>query len=83
MANTPKRKDPLEGKTLEVILTELVNHYGWEQMGREVRVNCFLIKPSMASSLKLLRRTPWARKQIEDMYLAYLDEMADATGEAQ
>ena len=72
MANNPK--DPLEGKTLEMILKTLVDHYGWELMGQELQINCFLNKPTIPSSLKLLRRTPWARKLVEDMYRAHVEE---------
>ncbi|HVJ64036.1 MAG TPA: VF530 family protein [Bdellovibrionota bacterium] len=78
MADAPRRKDPLEGKTLETILTELVAHYGWDLLGQELRINCFIKNPTMASCLKMLRRTPWARKMVEDMYRAYLDEIDDA-----
>ena len=69
---SPPKKAPLEGKTLEMILNELVAHYGWDAMGQEVRINCFVSDPSIASSLKFLRRTPWARAQVEEMYLGYL-----------
>ena len=62
------RKDPLEGKTLEMILNELVAAYGWEEMGRRVRINCFRSDPSISSSLKFLRRTPWARAEVEELY---------------
>lgn len=65
-------KDPLHGITLEKILTELVEKYGWEVLGQEVRINCFLNEPSINSSLKFLRRTPWARTKVEDMYVAHL-----------
>ncbi len=61
-------KDPLEGKTLEMILNELVAAYGWEEMGRRVRINCFRSDPSLSSSLKFLRRTPWARAEVEELY---------------
>lgn len=61
--------NPLHGKTLEAILTELVAHYGWEQLGQEIRVNCFLNNPSIKSSLTFLRKTDWARKQVEELYL--------------
>lgn len=67
-------KDPLEGKTLEMILNELVAHYGWEELGRRVRINCFRSDPSIASSLKFLRRTPWARAEVEELYKDYLWE---------
>ena len=60
--------DPLHGKTLEVIVTELVNHFGWEDLGRIIKVNCFTSNPSVGSSLKFLRKTPWARKKVEDLY---------------
>lgn len=67
-------KDPLEGKTLEMILNELVAHYGWEELGRRVRINCFRSDPSIPSSLKFLRRTPWARAEVEELYKDYLWE---------
>ncbi|MGA3008331.1 MAG: VF530 family protein [Opitutaceae bacterium] len=60
--------DPLHGVTLERILTELVDRYGWEEMGRQVAVRCFLFDPSIKSSLTFLRKTPWARSKVEDMY---------------
>jgi uncharacterized protein (DUF2132 family) len=59
----------LHGKTLETILNELVAHYGWAEMGYRVRINCFLDDPSIKSSLKFLRKTEWARKKVEDMYV--------------
>lgn len=63
-----KNKDPLHGVTLEVILTRLVEKYGWEEMSRRIRINCFAKDPSIRSSLTFLRRTPWARKKVEDLY---------------
>ena len=63
-----KSNDPLHGVTLEQILTELVAHYGWEEMGRQVAIRCFLFDPSIKSSLTFLRKTPWARTKVEDMY---------------
>jgi uncharacterized protein (DUF2132 family) len=62
-------KDPLHGKTLEYIVTALVNHFGWETLGQHVRINCFNSNPSIKSSLKFLRKTPWARKEVEDLYI--------------
>ena len=59
----------LHGKTLEMILNELVTHYGWPELGYRIRINCFLSDPSIKSSLKFLRKTPWARKKVEDLYL--------------
>jgi uncharacterized protein (DUF2132 family) len=67
-----KSKDPLEGVTLEMMLRELVDTYGWEQMALEIKLNCFTNQPTINSSLKLLRRTPWARSQVEDMYRAHI-----------
>lgn len=60
--------DPLHGVTLEQILTRLVDHMGWETLGRLIEIRCFNQDPSLASSLKFLRRTPWARKKVEDLY---------------
>ncbi|MVM30029.1 DNA-binding protein VF530 [Spirosoma sp. HMF4905] len=61
--------NPLHGKTLEAILTDLVAHYGWERLGQKIRINCFTSNPSIKSSLTFLRKTDWARKQVEDLYL--------------
>ena len=61
--------DPLHGVTLERILTELVDEIGWGQMGYLVRINCFNHEPSIKSSLKFLRKTPWARKKVEELYI--------------
>ncbi len=61
--------DPLHGITLEMILTQLVEHYGWDKMGRMINIKCFNYDPSIKSSLKFLRKTPWARKKVEKLYL--------------
>jgi uncharacterized protein (DUF2132 family) len=61
--------NPLHCKTLEVILTELVARYGWAELGYRIRINCFLQYPSIKSSLKFLRKTDWARKKVEELYL--------------
>ena len=61
--------DPLHGKTLEAILTDLVAHYGWESLGERIRINSFNSNPSIKSSLTFLRKTPWARKKVEDLYI--------------
>lgn len=61
--------NPLHGITLEKILSELVACYGWAEMGRRIAVRCFLNDPSISSSLKFLRRTPWARAQVEELFL--------------
>ena len=63
----------LEGITLNAIVTTLVERIGWEAMGRELPVRCFLIDPSIKSSLTFLRRTPWARKRIKELYLRVVD----------
>ncbi len=69
-----KSNDPLHGVTLEMILTRLVEHYGWEVMGRKVRIRCFNNDPSIRSSLQFLRKTPWARSKVEALYLRYVLE---------
>jgi len=67
----PISKDPLHGKTLEFIVNELVAHFGWEDLGQHVRINCFNSNPSIQSSLKFLRKTPWARKEVEELYIRW------------
>ena len=61
--------NPLHGKTLEAILTQLVEHYGWEELGRRIRINCFNSNPSIKPSLTFLRKTPWAREKVEQLYI--------------
>ena len=61
--------NPLHGKTLEFILNFLVDKYGWAELGERIPVNCFLSDPSIKSSLTFFRKTPWARKKVEDLYL--------------
>ncbi len=63
-------KDPLHGITLEMILNQLVEQYGWPELARRIPIRCFSNEPSIKSSLKFLRRTPWARKRVEELYLA-------------
>lgn len=63
--------NPLHGLTLENILTQLVEHYGWEALGQQVKIKCFNQDPSIKSSLKFLRATPWARKEVEALYLRF------------
>ena len=67
-----KSNDPLHGKTLEKIVTELVDYFGWEDLGQHIPINCFISNPSIQSSLKFLRKTPWARKKVEDLYIRML-----------
>jgi uncharacterized protein (DUF2132 family) len=62
-------KDPLHGITLEQLLTQLVEHYGWEGLADLIQINCFISDPSIKSSLKFLRRTPWARQKVEALYI--------------
>lgn len=64
-----KSNDPLHGKTLQVILEFLVEKYGWEKLGARIKINCFLKDPSIKSSLTFLRKTPWAREKVEQLYL--------------
>lgn len=67
----PQPKNPLHGITLKMMLEELVAHYGWNELGRIIDIRCFNLDPSIDSSLKFLRRTPWAREHVEALYLEY------------
>ena len=67
-------RNPLHGITLETIVKELVAHFGWPRLGEEVRIRCFTDDPSISSSLKFLRKTPWARAKVESLYLFMLRE---------
>ncbi|MGP1715864.1 MAG: VF530 family DNA-binding protein [Methylophilus sp.] len=69
--STPSQSNnPLHGITLENIVVRLADHYGWEKLAQKVNINCFKNDPSVKSSLKFLRKTPWAREQVENLYLA-------------
>lgn len=72
--STQRKQDPLHGVTLEMVVTRLVERYGWEELGRHIRIKCFTSDPSVSSSLKFLRRTPWARQKVEALYLRGRDE---------
>jgi len=72
--STEQPKNPLHGITLEAIVTQLVEHYGWPELGQQVRIKCFNENPSVPSSLKFLRKTPWAREKVESLYLFMLRE---------
>lgn len=72
-------KDPLHGITLEALLNALVAKYGWAELAKRININCFKSDPSIKSSLKFLRRTPWARKEVEDLYI---DSLGDSTSTA-
>lgn len=61
--------NPLHGLTLEAIVTALADHYGWEELGHRIPIRCFNLDPSVSSSLKFLRKTPWAREKVEGLYL--------------
>ena len=63
--------DPLHGITLKTIVTQLYEHFGWEHLAEIININCFKENPSISSSLKFLRKTPWARKKVEELYLNF------------
>jgi uncharacterized protein (DUF2132 family) len=71
--NPEQPNNPLHGKTLEMILHHLVARYGWEQLGIRIKIKCFNENPSIQSSLKFLRKTPWARKKVEHLYLESIE----------
>ncbi|WP_162055775.1 VF530 family protein [Pontibacter pamirensis] len=64
-----QKNNPLHGRTLEMILVQLVDYYGWEELGYKININSFNNNPSIKSSLKFLRKTPWARQKVEDLYI--------------
>ncbi len=68
--------NPLHGITLERIVTELAEHYGWEELGSRIRINCFNDNPSVKSSLTFLRKTPWAREKVEQLYIRMAEKQA-------
>lgn len=71
-------RNPLHGLTLQAIVTALAAHYGWAELGERIPIRCFTHEPSVASSLKFLRKTPWAREKVEGLYLFMLREMRRA-----
>lgn len=71
--NQDQPNNPLHGKTLEAIINHLVKQYGWEELGYRINIRCFNENPSVKSSLTFLRKTPWARKKVEDLYLESLE----------
>ena len=73
-AATAQPGNPLHGVKLEAIVTELSDYYGWEELGQRINIRCFTSEPSVASSLKFLRKTPWAREKVESLYLFMLRE---------
>ena len=68
----PRNQDPMHGVTLEMVITRLLEKYGWEELGRRINIKCFTNDPSINSSLKFLRKTPWARQKVEALYLRSL-----------
>ncbi|MBJ6118982.1 DUF2132 domain-containing protein [Pontibacter sp. BT310] len=64
-----QKNNPLHGKTLERILVQLVDYYGWDELGYKININSFNVNPSINSSLKFLRKTPWARQKVEELYV--------------
>jgi len=68
--NGTQPNNPLHGITLEKVVTSLEEHYGWSELGRRINIRCFTHDPSLKSSLKFLRRTPWAREKVESLYLS-------------
>jgi len=68
--NSQRNKDPLHGVTLEMAVTFLVEKFGWEELGRRINIKCFTNDPSISSSLKFLRKTPWARAKVEALYVS-------------
>jgi uncharacterized protein (DUF2132 family) len=69
---TPQPNNPLHGITLKMIVEQLVETYGWEELAERIRINCFYENPSVSSSLKFLRKTPWARTKVEELYVESL-----------
>lgn len=69
MSEQAQPRNPLHGLTLERILTDLVDHYGWQGLSERIALRCFAHNPSISSSLKVLRKTPWARDKVEGLYL--------------
>jgi len=83
MTTSPNQpRNPLHGMTLEKIVTELADYYGWEGLGERINIRCFTHDPSVNSSLKFLRKTPWAREKVESLYLFMLRDIrrADRAG---
>jgi uncharacterized protein (DUF2132 family) len=79
---TAQPRNPLHGKTLETVLKELVEYYGWAGLAQRIAVRCFMNEPSITSSLKFLRKTPWAREKVESLYLFMLREQRRAGTQA-
>lgn len=74
MNTTPQLNNPLHGVTLQMVVEKLYNHYGWEVLGYLVNINCFNSNPSIKSSLTFLRKTPWARTKVEELYIRLIEK---------
>ena len=74
----PHQNNPLHGVTLAAMLEQLVEHYGWDELSQIIQIRCFIFDPSIKSSLQFLRRTPWARTKVENLYLNFLSEKDSA-----
>jgi len=74
-------KDPLHGMTLEAIVNALVEYFGWAELGQRIEIKCFRVDPSVSSSLRFLRKTPWARAKVESLYLFMRREQARSARE--
>jgi uncharacterized protein (DUF2132 family) len=66
---SPQKNDPLHGVSLKTIVEELVEQFGWEELGKKIKIKCFIQNPSVNSSLTFLRKTPWAREKVEKYYV--------------
>jgi len=73
----PQPNNPLHGITLEMILNHLLDYYGWKELGNMINIRCFTDHPSINSSLNFLRKTPWARKKVEELYLEFMTKSGD------
>ena len=80
MKTAAQPDNPLHGITLEKLLNELASCYGWDELGRQINIRCFTHEPSVASSLKFLRRTPWARQRVESLYIRMVQEQTAQSG---
>ncbi|MBS9524605.1 DUF2132 domain-containing protein [Litoribacter ruber] len=72
MNDSTQQNNPLHGKTLETILKALVDYFGWESLGQRINIRCFTHNPSIKSSLTFLRKTPWAREKVENLYIRFI-----------
>ena len=77
MSDAPQPNNPLHGYTLEQIVVSLSDYYGWEELAARINIRCFKLDPSVKSSLKFLRRTPWARKKVEELFVYTLEKYGE------